>query len=149
MREYFSDSPQETVNIAAHLADALKSGDVIAFTGDLGAGKTCFTKGLASGLGYKGMVTSPTFALINEYVGGRLPIYHFDMYRVASYDDLYSTGYFDYENSGGILVVEWSENISEVLPDNTIYINIENLGENKRKIVITGISPDISAEADL
>lgn len=149
MREYFSDSPQETVNIAAHLADALKSGDVIAFTGDLGAGKTCFTKGLASGLGYKGMVTSPTFALINEYVGGRLPIYHFDMYRVASYDDLYSTGYFDYENSGGILVVEWCENISEVLPDNTIYINIENLGENKRKIVITGISPDISAEADL
>ena len=149
MREYFSDSPQETVNIAAHLADTLKSGDVIAFTGDLGAGKTCFTKGLASGLGYKGMVTSPTFALINEYVGGRLPIYHFDMYRVASYDDLYSTGYFDYENSGGILVVEWSENISEVLPDNTIYINIENLGENKRKIVITGISPDISAEADL
>ncbi len=149
MREYFSDSPQETVNIAAHLADALKSGDVIAFTGDLGAGKTCFTKGLASGLGYKGMVTSPTFALINEYVGGRLPIYHFDMYRVASYDDLYSTGYFDYENSGGILVVEWSENISEVLPDNTIYINIENLGENKRKIVITGISPDILAEADL
>ncbi len=149
MREYFSDSPQETVNIAAHFADVLKSGDVIAFTGDLGAGKTCFTKGLASGLGYKGMVTSPTFALINEYVGGRLPIYHFDMYRVASYDDLYSTGYFDYENSGGILVVEWSENISEVLPDNTIYINIENLGENKRKIVITGISPDISAEADL
>ncbi len=149
MREYFSDSPQETVNIAAHLADALKSGDVVAFTGDLGAGKTCFTKGLALGLGYKGMVTSPTFALINEYVGGRLPIYHFDMYRVASYDDLYSTGYFDYENSGGILVVEWSENISEVLPDNTIYINIENLGENKRKIVITGISPDVSSEADL
>ncbi|MBQ8203466.1 MAG: tRNA (adenosine(37)-N6)-threonylcarbamoyltransferase complex ATPase subunit type 1 TsaE [Clostridia bacterium] len=134
---YISNSPEETQKIAAEFAKELKGSEVIAFTGNLGMGKTCFTRGLAKGLGFVGEVTSPTFALINEYRGGRLPIFHFDMYRVSGWEDLYSTGYFDYADEGGVIVVEWSENISSALDNKTIYISIEQTGETSRKIMIS------------
>ena len=102
-------------------------------------GKTCFTRGLAAGLGYKGEVTSPTFALINEYLGGRLPLYHFDMYRVSGWEDLYSTGFFDYLEQGGVIAAEWSENIENALPENTITVTFDRLGDEKREIIISGI----------
>ena len=133
---FVSNSPAETKKIAADLAETLQGGEVIAFYGDLGMGKTCFVTGLADGLGFTGEVSSPTFAIINEYLGGRLNLYHFDMYRVTGWDDLYSTGYFEYMESGGVLAVEWSENIEAALPDNTIRITIKRLDETKREIII-------------
>lgn len=134
--EYISDSPALTEQIAEKFAKCLTSGDVVAFIGDLGAGKTCFMRGLARGLGYTGEVTSPTFAIVNEYRGGRLPIFHFDMYRISTFEDLYSAGYFDYLNQDGVIAIEWSENISEILEDNTIFIELIPLDESKRKIKI-------------
>ncbi len=136
MIEYISKSPDETILIAQNFAKTLKGGEVIAFRGDLGAGKTCFTRGLAIGLNYVGDVTSPTFALINEYLGGKFDIYHFDMYRISSWDELYSSGYFEYLEQGGILVLEWSENIENALPVNTIYVELESVDETTRKITI-------------
>ncbi len=134
---YFSKSPDETEGVAFELAKTLTGGEVIAFIGNLGMGKTCFTRGLASGLGFTGEVNSPTFALVNEYIGGRLPLYHFDMYRISGWEDLYTTGFFEYLETGGVLAVEWSENIAAALPDGTVFIEIEQLGENDRKITIT------------
>lgn len=136
MEVFVSNSREETVAIGEKLAKALTGGEVIAFRGDLGSGKTCFTSGLALGLGFEGDVTSPTFALINEYIGGRLPLYHFDMYRISSWDELYSSGFFDYIEQGGVVAAEWSENIENALPDNTIYVIFEKTGENSRKITI-------------
>ncbi|MDO4608964.1 MAG: tRNA (adenosine(37)-N6)-threonylcarbamoyltransferase complex ATPase subunit type 1 TsaE [Clostridia bacterium] len=133
---FISNSPADTKKIAAQLAEGLIGGEVIAFYGDLGMGKTCFANGLADGLGFKGEVSSPTFAIINEYIGGRLPLYHFDMYRVTCWDDLYTTGYFEYLESGGVLAVEWSENIEAALPDNTIKVTIKRLDETTREITI-------------
>ncbi len=126
----------ETEEFAAEFAKTVKAGTVIAFEGDLGAGKTCFTSGFAKGIGYDGEVNSPTFALVNEYLGGRLDIYHFDMYRVEGWDDLYTTGYFEYLEMGGVLMVEWSENITSALPEETIKVTIETLSENERRITI-------------
>lgn len=131
-----SNSPAETRKIAQQLATTLTGGEVIAFYGDLGLGKTCFVTGLAEGLGFTGEVSSPTFAIINEYIGGRLNLYHFDMYRVSGWEDLYSTGYFEYMESGGVLAVEWSENIETALPDNTIRITIKRLDDTSRQILI-------------
>lgn len=111
---------------------------MVAYRGGLGMGKTCFTRGLARGLGYCGPVTSPTFALINEYSGGRVPLYHFDMYRVNTLPDLESTGYFDYAETRGVLAVEWSENVSFALPDNTIFVTFERLSDTSRKITLEG-----------
>lgn len=136
MKKYISNSPQKTEQIAAEVASTLVGGEVIAFRGDLGAGKTCFTRGLAQGLRFDGEVNSPTFALINEYIGGRLPIYHFDMYRISEWEELYSSGFFDYLETGGVIVAEWSENIENALPQNTIYIEIEKLSENERVITV-------------
>ena len=133
---FVSNSPAQTREIAKQLASTLTGGEVIAFYGDLGQGKTCFVTGLAEGLDFKGEVSSPTFAIINEYLGGRLDLYHFDMYRVSGWDDLYSTGYFEYMESGGVLAVEWSENIENALPDNTIRITIKRLSESSREITI-------------
>lgn len=138
MKVYISESPEETILIATKFAQSLKGGEVIAFRGDLGSGKTCFTRGIAKGFGYKGDVTSPTFALVNEYIGGYLPLYHFDMYRISTWDELYSSGYFEYQESGGVVAAEWSENIENALPKNTIYVEFETLSENKRKIKIFG-----------
>lgn len=134
---YISNSPQDTEKIAQEFAKELKGGEVIAFTGNLGMGKTCFTRGLAKGLGFKGEVTSPTFALVNEYRGGRLDVFHFDMYRIGGWDDLYSTGYFEYLDEDGVVVIEWSENIASALDNETIYINIEVIGESSRRITVS------------
>lgn len=135
---YISNSPCDTQKIARELAAQFKGGEVVAFYGDLGLGKTCFVKGLAEGLGYTGDVSSPTFAIINEYLGGRLNLYHFDMYRVTGWDDLYSTGYFEYMEAGGVLAIEWSENIENALPEDVIKVTIRRIDENSREIKITG-----------
>lgn len=137
MKQYISNSPKDTEKIAEELAKTLSGGEVIAFTGGLGMGKTCFVRGLARGLDYIGDVTSPTFAVVNEYLGGKFDLYHFDMYRIESWNDLYSIGYFDYLSSGGVLAIEWSENISEALEPDTIYVEIINSGENQRIIKIS------------
>ena len=136
MIERITNSPRETEEFAAELARTFNGGEIIAFKGDMGMGKTCFTRGLAKGLGFDGQVTSPTFALVNEYVGGRFPIYHFDMFRIESWEDLYSSGWFDYLEMGGVLVAEWSENIEEALPDDAITVEISRIDDNKRKIVV-------------
>ena len=137
-KSFISNSPADTKQIALQLAKNLSGGDVIAFYGDLGMGKTCFVNGLAEGLGFCGEVSSPTFAIINEYLGGDLPLYHFDMYRVSDWDDLYSTGFFEYMESGGVLAVEWAENIETALPENTIRITINRIDDNTREIIING-----------
>ncbi len=133
---FVSRSVAETEKIAEDFAKTLSTGSVIAMRGDLGAGKTCFTRGFAKGLGFDGDVNSPTFAIVNEYLGGRLPLYHFDMYRINGWEDLYSTGYFEYMESGGVLIIEWSENIESALPDDVITVTIENLGDSERRITI-------------
>ena len=139
MKKYITSSPEETEKLGFELGKKLLGGEVIAYKGGLGMGKTCFTRGLASGLGYNGEVTSPTFALINEYLGGRLPLYHFDMYRISSWEDLYSTGFFDYQEMGGVIAAEWSENIENALPENTITVSFKALDETMREIIIDGI----------
>ena len=136
-KSFISNSPADTKQIALQLAKNLSGGDVIAFYGDLGMGKTCFVNGLAEGLGFCGEVSSPTFAIINEYLGGDLPLYHFDMYRVSGWEDLYSTGVFDYIDEGGVIAAEWSENIEAALPDNTIYVEINKIDDTTREIIIT------------
>lgn len=137
MQTIISHSAAETEQIAAKLAQLLQSGDLIAFTGGLGAGKTAFVRGLASVLSPKAEVSSPTFALVHEY-GGNPPFYHFDMYRITSYEDLESTGFFEYLDSGGILAVEWSENITFALPEDAIFIQLAPLSESERAITISG-----------
>lgn len=139
MQCLLSSSPELTMKIAAKLADSLSGGEIIALKGGLGMGKTCFVKGLAAGLGFSGEVTSPTFAIVNEYVGGRLDLYHFDMYRITGWDDLYSTGYFEYLDSGGVVAVEWSENIAGALEnEKVITVKIERVSESERKITVSG-----------
>ncbi len=129
------NSAKETEEFAAQLASTLTPNSVLAFTGDLGAGKTTFTRGLCAGLGYTGEVSSPTFAIVHEYIGGRIPLYHFDMYRVDSVDDLYACGFYDYLDFG-ILAIEWSENISSAIPKDAIYIHMQ-YGENENQRIIT------------
>ena len=136
MEFFISNSPTETENIGKALGEKINSGVVIAFLGGLGMGKTCFTRGLALGLGSTDTVTSPTFALVNEYLSGRLPLYHFDMYRISGWEDLYTTGFFDYIEQGGVLACEWSENIENALPENTIFVEFERLSDTERKITI-------------
>ena len=136
MEIFHSKCPEAPPPLAEKLAFTLKGGEVVAFRGDLGAGKTCFTRGLARGLGYSGNVNSPTFAILNEYIGGRLNLCHFDMYRISSWDDLDSSGYFECLESGAVVAAEWSENIENALPDNTVYIEIEKINDNERKIKI-------------
>ena len=138
MTEIITRSPEETENFAEKLAEKFSGGEIVAFRGSMGMGKTCFTRGLARGLGFEGSVTSPTFALVNEYIGGRLPLYHFDMYRVESWEDLYSSGYFDYIEAGGVIAAEWSENIENALEGKVITVNFERLDDNTRKITVTG-----------
>ena len=137
MRHYHSTSAQQTEQIAAQLAKELRGGDVLAFRGGLGAGKTAFVRGLAEGLGVTGEVASPTFSLVNEYRVNP-PLYHFDMYRISTMDDLYFTGFFDYLENGSILAIEWSENIADWLPDGVITVTINRLGDEEREILIDG-----------
>lgn len=135
--EIITNSPAETEAFAENFAKELTGGEVIAFKGSMGMGKTCFTRGLAKGLGFSGQVTSPTFALVNEYIGGRLPLYHFDMYRIESWEDLYSSGFFDYKETGGVIAAEWSENIEGALDSDTIFISFQRLSDNCRKITVS------------
>lgn len=136
-RKYLSHSPEETADIGAKLAATLEGGEVIAFTGGMGMGKTAFTRGLVMALNGEDVVTSPTFALVNEYQGKFL-IEHFDMYRVEGWDDLYSTGFFDYLDTGCVLIIEWSENIEGALPEDAIRVEIRpGEQEKERKILIT------------
>ena len=135
--EYITNSPEETEKVGAALGKILQPGAVLAYRGDLGAGKTAFTRGLARGLGYADPVTSPTYTIVNEYLGGRLPLFHFDMYRLASSDDLWDIGWEDYLERGGVCAVEWSENVDDAMED-AIYITIEKLGEDSRQITIEG-----------
>ena len=135
--EYITNSPSETEAVGAALARVLQPGAVIAYRGDLGAGKTAFTRGLALGLGCRELVTSPTYTIVNEYLGGRIPLFHFDMYRLASSDDLWDIGWEDYLDRGGICAVEWSENVDDAM-ENAIYITIEKTGEESRRITIEG-----------
>lgn len=138
MQRFVTDSVEETVELGKRLASKLKGGTVVAFFGGLGMGKTAFTRGMALALGTQEEVSSPTFAIVNEY-GGSPPLYHFDMYRVESWDDLYSSGFFDYYESGGILAVEWSENIENALPENTVRVVFERgQHENQRIITVDG-----------
>lgn len=136
--KYISHSTSETEKIAAEIAKRIEKGDCIAFVGGMGMGKTAFVRGLANGLELKGEVCSPTFSLVNEYRSPNLTLYHFDMYRITSLDDLYSTGFFDYLDTDAVLAVEWSENINDALPENTVYITINRIDENTREINITG-----------
>lgn len=129
---------EETIEFAVQIGKLLKKGDVIAYTGGLGAGKTTFTRGLAIGMGLADNVVSPTFSLVNEYRGANICLYHFDMYRIMNADDLETTGFYDYPIEESVFAVEWSENISGELPDNTIFINIERIDENTRKINVKG-----------
>lgn len=133
-RCYISHSPEETEMLGKMLADELTADTVIALEGGMGMGKTCFVRGLAEGLGFKGETFSPTFAIVNEYIGGRLTLYHFDMYRVENLEDLYSTGFFDYLETGAVLAIEWSENIASALPEDTLEIRFERVSDNERKI---------------
>ncbi len=141
--EYITNSPEETEKVGETLARSLKAGAVIAYLGDLGAGKTAFTRGLARGLGCRELVTSPTYTIVNEYLGGRLPLFHFDMYRLGSSDDLWDIGWEDYLERGGVCAVEWSENVADAMED-PITVTIEKLGENQRKITIEGGMSDAS-----
>lgn len=136
--EYISNSTQETETLGERLAARLRPGDVIAYTGDLGAGKTAFTRGLARGLGIPDRVTSPTFTIVNEYEGGRLPLFHFDMYRLGSADELFDIGWEDYLRRGGVCAVEWSENIADALEGDLVRVDLRRGdGENERIITIT------------
>ena len=135
--EYITNSPSETEAVGAALAKALKPGAIIAYRGDLGAGKTAFTRGLARGLGANEQVTSPTYTIVNEYLSGRCPLFHFDMYRLRSADELFDIGWEDYLDRGGVCAVEWSENVEDALED-PIVVNIEKLGEDTRRITVTG-----------
>ncbi len=136
MREFISESYEQTLQFASEFAKSVPKGSVIAFLGGLGMGKTAFTSGFVKGLGIDAEVSSPTFAICNEYIGENARVYHFDMYRVETWDDLYSTGYFDYLNDDSYILAEWSENIFGALPDDAIIIEIEKLGENSRKFTV-------------
>ena len=139
--ELLSHSPEETEDIGARLAEQLEPGAVVAFTGDLGAGKTAFTRGLARGLGVPDRITSPTFTIVNEYEGGRLPLFHFDMYRLGSADELFDIGWEDYLRRGGVCAVEWSENIAGALEPDAVRVDIRRgSSDQERVITVTGVS---------
>lgn len=137
---YHTASPEETERVGELVGQTLTGTEVIAFVGGLGMGKTAFVRGLARGLGCRAEVSSPTFALVHQYGGGRAMLYHFDMYRVSGWDDLYSTGFFDYLDTG-VLAIEWSENIEEALPADTVTITItRGASDDQRTIEIQGLA---------
>jgi len=136
MKEYITHSYEETLALASDFAKTLPKGTVIAYLGGLGMGKTAFTSGLVRGLGIDSDVSSPTFTICNTYIGNENTLHHFDMYRVDSWDDLYSTGFYDYLDTDSYIAVEWSENIFAALPDDTIVVEIERLDETARRFKI-------------
>lgn len=138
MYKFISNNPKDTEKLGYKLGKSLKSGDILCLLGDLGAGKTALTKAIAKGLGIDDYVTSPTFTIINEY-NGRLPLYHFDVYRLTSIEELYDLGYEEYFYSNGITIIEWADKIEEILPEDTINIHINRtLNQNEREIIFTG-----------
>jgi len=136
-KEFITRSPAQTEAVGQALGAMVTPGTVIAYLGDLGAGKTAFTRGLARGLGADEQVTSPTYTIVNEYLSGRLPLFHFDMYRLTSSEDLFDIGWEDYLDRGGVCAVEWSENVADAM-ENAITVRIEKLGENTRRITLEG-----------
>ena len=138
---FYTTSYQETKTLAIKVANAIKKGCFIAFNGDLGAGKTAFVTGLAQGLGSKEAVSSPTFALLNQYTDGRIPLYHFDLYRIRNTDELDGFGFEEYVENG-LCIAEWSENLGDMLPENTVRVKIEKVGESERKITIEDLTPN-------
>ena len=132
-----SHSADETIAVGRQLAGSLRAGDVLALTGDLGAGKTCLVKGLATGLGITHAVTSPTFTLIHEYRGGRLPLAHIDLYRLATASEAINIGIEEYLGGAGITVIEWSERIESLLPAQTRRIHLTVIDETTRQIEMT------------
>ena len=140
-QRFITNTPEETEALGARLARALEPGAVVAFTGDLGAGKTAFVRGLARGLGVQDRVTSPTFTVVNEYEGGRLPLFHFDLYRLGSADELFDIGWEDYLARGGVCAVEWSERMEELLEPGTIRVDLRRgEDESRRVITVEGVS---------
>ncbi|MGM9553211.1 MAG: tRNA (adenosine(37)-N6)-threonylcarbamoyltransferase complex ATPase subunit type 1 TsaE [Faecousia sp.] len=135
--QFITQSPEETERLGEQLGKTLRGGEVIAYLGDLGAGKTAFTRGLARGLGIPMRVTSPTYTIVNEYTGGRLPLFHFDMYRLGSSDELFDIGWEDYLLRGGVCAVEWSENVRDAMED-AITVSIEKTDDETRRITIEG-----------
>ena len=135
--KFISHSPAETETLGEALGKILTPGTVLAYRGDLGAGKTAFTRGLARGLGAGERVTSPTYTIVNEYLSGRMPLFHFDMYRLGSSDELFDIGWEDYLERGGVCAVEWSENVADALTD-AITVTIEKTGEETRRITLEG-----------
>ena len=140
-QRFITNTPEETEALGARLARALEPGAVVAFTGDLGAGKTAFVRGLARGLGVQDRVTSPTFTIVNEYEGGRLPLFHFDLYRLGCADELFDIGWEDYLARGGVCAVEWSERMEELLEPGTIRVDLRRgEDESRRVITVEGVS---------
>ena len=139
--EYLAHNEAETEALAARLGAVLQPGTVLAYVGNLGMGKTAFTRGLAKGLGYTGRVTSPTFNIVNEYEGGRLPLFHFDMYRLEDADALFDIGWEDYLDREGVCAVEWSERVTEALPADTVWVTLARCPEEDswRTITIEGV----------
>ena len=135
-RRYVSNSEGETEDLGLRLGRRLGPGAVVAYTGDLGAGKTAFTRGLARGLDISERVTSPTFTIVNEYEGGRLPLFHFDLYRLGSSDELFDIGWEDYLSRGGVCAVEWSENVADALEEDAIRVDLRR-GESDGQRIIT------------
>lgn len=136
MKKITTHSTAETEAVGCEIGRSLKANDIIAMFGDLGAGKTAFTRGVASGMGINpDSVSSPTFTLVNEYRGEGLTLYHFDMYRINGWDDLYSTGYFDYLDNGSVMIIEWSENIESILPENAIRVDITKTDDPDERII--------------
>lgn len=134
---YITHSPEETESLGEALGRRLPAGTVLAYRGELGAGKTAFTRGLARGLGCTEPVTSPTYTIVNEYLGGRLPLFHFDMYRLHSADDLWDIGWEDYLDRGGVCAVEWSENVADAL-EGAVTVTIRKLSDTAREITLEG-----------
>ena len=139
--QHFTNSVEETERLGQRLGETLRGGEVVAYLGELGAGKTAFTRGLARGLGISMRVTSPTYTIVNEYTGGRLPLFHFDMYRLGSEEELFDIGWEDYLARGGVCAVEWSENVSGAMED-AITVRIEKTSDEGRKITIEGSALD-------
>lgn len=133
----YTSSPEETIEAGKKLGSRLTGGEVIAYKGGLGAGKTTFTRGLALGMGLEDNVSSPTFAIVNEYHGNGPSLYHFDMYRISGGEALETTGFFDYMSDSAVIAAEWSENIEDELDGNTLTLTIESVGEEQRKITLT------------
>lgn len=135
--KFTTHSPEQTEAVGERLGQALRGGEIVAYRGGLGAGKTAFTRGLARGLGISMRVTSPTYTIVNEYTGGRLPLFHFDMYRLGSSDELFDIGWEDYLARGGVCAVEWSENVEDAM-DGAIFVTLEKRTEDVREITIEG-----------